>query len=179
MLTWRVPLGDGAVAHVALDDCAYYVRWLFDHPDVANGMNLEVAMEHVRYADLAAAFERVTGKPARFIDTDLNAYFAPLQAINDLPAGYNADPADKSTMTFRDNFTGFWNQWKYNVITRDYALLDEIHPGRIRSAEQWIRREEQRTKEAGTETLWERVQPDTLLNRKILKLSEDHRRGAL
>jgi hypothetical protein len=24
--------GQGAVPHVALDDCGYYVRWLFDHP---------------------------------------------------------------------------------------------------------------------------------------------------
>ena len=44
------------------------------------------------------------------------------------PAGYNADPKDKSTMSVRDNFTGFWNLWKYRVVNRDYALLDEIHP---------------------------------------------------
>src|SRR5262249_9748916 len=38
--TWRVPLGDGAVPHVAIEDCGYYVRWLFDHPERANGMDL-------------------------------------------------------------------------------------------------------------------------------------------
>ncbi|WP_266064102.1 NmrA family NAD(P)-binding protein [Brucella intermedia] len=179
VLTWRVPLGEGAVVHVALEDCAYYARWLFDHPERANGMDLEVAIEHVRYADLAAAFERVTGHPAQYIDTDLDAYFAPMQAITGLPAGYNADPNDKSTMSFRDNFTGFWNQWKHNIIRRDYALLDKIHPGRIRSAEEWIRRQEQQAKQAGTETLWERVQPGNLPERLILKLSEDYRRGSL
>ncbi|MDH7640417.1 NmrA family NAD(P)-binding protein [Sphingomonas oryzagri] len=179
VLTWRVPLGEGRVVHVALDDCAYYVRWLFDHPERANGMDLEVAIEHVGYADLAAAFERVTGHPARYIDTDLDTYFASIPTIAAQPAGYNADPADKSTMSFRENFTGFWNQWKHDVITRDYALLDEIHPGRIRSAENWIRRHEQRAREEGTETLWERVQPGTITNRRILKLSEDQRRGAI
>ncbi len=179
VLTWRVPLGQGAVVHVALEDCAHYVRWLFDHPDRANGMDLEVAIEHIRYADLAAAFTRVTGHPARYIDTDLDAYFAPMAAINDLPAGYNADPDDKGTMSFRDNFTGFWNQWKHDIITRDYALLDEIHPGRIRSAEDWLHRHEEKAKASGTESLWERLQPGTLPNRLILKLSEDHRRGAL
>lgn len=179
VLTWRVPLGEGAVVHVSLEDCAYYVRWLFDNPGRTNGMDLEVAIEHMRYADLAAAFERVTGHPARYIDTDLDAYFAPLGAIADRPAGYNADPHDKSTMSFRDNFTGFWNQWKRNIITRDYVLLDEIHPGRIRSAEQWIRREEQRARETGTEALWERVQPENLPRRLVLKMSEDQRRGAL
>ena len=25
----------------------YYVRWLFDHPERANGMDLEVAIEHL------------------------------------------------------------------------------------------------------------------------------------
>ncbi len=179
VLTWRVPLGEGAVAHVALEDCAYYARWLFDNPDRANGMDLEVAIDHVRYADLASAFERVTGRPARYVDTDLETYFAPMRAIASLPAGYNADPNDKSTMSFRENFTGFWNQWKHNIITRDYELLDEIHPGRIRSAEEWIRRQDQRARDAGTETIWDRVQPGNLPGRLILKLSEDHRRGAL
>lgn len=179
VLTWRVPLGDGAVVHVALDDCAYYARWLFDNPARANGMDLEVAIEHVRYADLAAAFERVTGHPARYVDTTLDAYFAPIEAFAKQSAAYNADLADKSTMSFRDNFSGFWNQWKHNVITRDYALLDEIHPGRIKSAEDWIRREEERAKRMEGETLWQRVQPETILKRPILKLSEDRRQGAL
>ncbi|MCW6533699.1 NmrA family NAD(P)-binding protein [Sphingomonas lycopersici] len=179
VLTWRVPLGAGAVVHVALEDCGHYVRWLFDNQDRANGMDLEVAIEHVRYADLAAAFERVTGHPARFVDTDLDSYFAPIQTIASMPAGYNADPNDKATMSFRDNFTGFWNQWKHDIIQRNYALLDEIHPHRIRSAEEWMRREEQRAKETGGLTLWERMQPENLSKRPILKLSEDQRRGAL
>ena len=49
-------------------------------------------------------------------------------------------------MSFRDNFTGLWNLWKYGIVKRDYSLLDEIHPNRIRSAEQWL--EERRS--AGT-----------------------------
>lgn len=179
VVTWRVPLGEGAVVHVALEDCAYYVRWLFDHQERANGMDLEVALEHVRYTDLAAAFERVTGHPARYVDTDLDNYFAPINAVADRPAGYNADPNDKSTMSFRDNFTGFWNQWKYGIITRDYGLLDEIHPKRMRSAEEWLRREERRAQETGGPTLWERIQPDAINRRPVLKMSEDGRRGAL
>ena len=49
---------------MSLEDCGYYVRWLFDHPERANGMDLVVAIDHVAYADLAAAFEKVTGDPA-------------------------------------------------------------------------------------------------------------------
>ncbi len=175
VVTWRVPLGDGAVPHVALDDCGYYARWLFDHPERANGMNLEVAIEHVRYEELAAAFETVTGHPARYLDTDLEAYWnGPLRASASRPAGYNADPADKSTMSFRDNFTGFWNVWKHGVVERDYALLDEIHPHRIRSVEEWLRRENERA------SLWDRLQPENLMrSAPLLKLVEDRGKGRL
>jgi hypothetical protein len=179
VVTWRVPLGEGAVPHVSLEDCGFYVRWLFDHPDRANGVDLEVAVDDIAYADLAAAFEKVTGRPAQYIDTDLDTYWrtGPLSPLADMPAGYNADPNDKSTMSIRDNFTGFWNLWKYRVVERDYALLDEIHPNRIRSAEDWFRREDQRGRELGKGSLWERVQPEN--RRPILKIGEDMRTGRL
>ena len=179
VLTWRVPLGSGAVPNVALEDCGFYVRWLFDHPERANGMNLEVAIEHIAYADLAAAFEKVTGHPAQYIDTDLEVYWrnGPQSARADRPAGYNADPNDKSTMSTRDNFTGFWNLWKYGIVKRDYALLDEIHPNRIKTAEEWFRREDRLGRELGKGGLWERVQPES--RTPILKIGEDMRTGKL
>ena len=97
-----------------------------------------------------------------------------------MPAGYNADPSDKSTMSVRDNFTGFWNLWKYGIVKRDYALLDEIHPNRIRSAEEWFRREDQLGRKLGKGSLWERVQPENArLDSAILKGSEDMRTGKL
>jgi NmrA-like family len=181
VVTWRVPLGNGAVPHVALEDCGYYARWLFDNPERANGMNLEVAIEQVDYHKLAAAFERVTGHPARYIDTELDAYWSgPLKMAAALPAGYNADINDKSTMSFRDNFTGFWNLWKHEVIKRDYALLDEIHPNRIKSVEEWLRREDQAGQALGKGSLWDRVQPENHSNQPpLLKLTEDRRKGRL
>jgi hypothetical protein len=181
VVTWRVPLGEGRVPHVAIDDCGYYVRWLFDHPERADGMDLQVAIEHVGYADMAAAFEKVTGHPARYVDTDLDAYWdGPHGGAADQPAGYNADPADKATMTFRDNFTGFWNMWKHDFVTRDYALLDEIHPGRIRTAEEWFRREDRLGRDSGRGGLWDRVQPENWRpDSSVLKSSADARTGRL
>jgi hypothetical protein len=167
--------------HVALEDCGYYARWLFDNPQRANGMNLEVAIEQVGYHELAAAFEKVTGHPARYIDTELDTYWSgPLKMAAALPAGYNADINDKSTMSFRDNFTGFWNIWKHEIIRRDYALLDRIHPNRVRNVEQWLRREDQLGRELGKGSLWERVQPENMFKSlPLLKLTEDRRKGAL
>ncbi|KAK2592748.1 hypothetical protein QQS21_009552 [Conoideocrella luteorostrata] len=182
VVTWRVPLGqEGAVAHVDLDDCGYYVRWLFDNQARANGMDLEVAIDLVSYHDLAAAFEAVTGHPARYIDTSLDEYWAhgPLGS-GSRPAGYNADEGDAATMSLRTNFTGFWNLWKHSggnagVVRRNFELLDEIHPGRIKSAEEWFRREEQRSRELGSPGLWE--QANNL--RPVLKIAEDGRKGRL
>lgn len=181
VVTWRVPLGNGAVPHVALEDCGYYARWLFDNPARANGINLEVAIEQVDYHKLAAAFETVTGHPARYIDTALDAYWSgPLKMAAGLPAGYNADLNDKSTMSFRDNFTGFWNIWKHEVIRRDYALLDEIHPNRIKSVEEWLLREDRMGRDLGKGGLWDRVQPENGLKQPpLLKLTEDRRKGRL
>ncbi|KIW88746.1 uncharacterized protein Z519_10793 [Cladophialophora bantiana CBS 173.52] len=183
-VTWRCPVGDGAVVHVSLDDCEYYVRWLFDHPERSNGMDLEVAIDHIHYADLAKAFEKVTGHPARYIDTDLDTYWSTgnVAGAANTGAGYNSDPNDPAFMTFKQNFTGFFNMWKYSghnegVIRRDYKLLDEIHPTRIRSAEEFFRREDARGRKLGLGSLWDRVQEKNL--KPVLKIGEDRRRGRL
>jgi hypothetical protein len=183
VVVWKVPLGKGAVAHVALDDCAHYVRWLFDHQSESNGLDLEVAIDHITYDDLAAAFTKVTGKPAKCIDLSMEDYWkhGPFAKVpHDMPAGYNATAGDPATMSIRDNFTGFWNIWRLSggnqgVIKRDYALLDRIHPDRIRSAEQWLRLADEKGKMAGLGGLWEQVQN----LQPVLKISEDGRKGKL
>ncbi|OJJ07638.1 hypothetical protein ASPVEDRAFT_142288 [Aspergillus versicolor CBS 583.65] len=184
VVTWRVPLGSGAVPHVCLEDCGFYVRWMFDNPGKASGMDLEVAIEHVHYKELARAFEAVTGHPARFIDEPMDSYWAsgPLSRAAELGGGYNSDPSDPAFMTIRENFTGFWNLWKdsgknQGVIKRDYKLLDEIHPNRIRTVEQWFRAANNQGQKDGRGSLWDRVQPGNM--QPILKLHEDGRKGSL
>ncbi|KPI37305.1 uncharacterized protein AB675_1431 [Cyphellophora attinorum] len=186
--TWRVPLGEhgGGVVHVALDDCEYYVRWMFDNPDRIAGQDLEVAIDHISYHDLAKAFTKVTGHPAQYIDTTLEDFWAtgPMAPIADQPCGYNNDKNDPATFTNRLNFTGFLNMWKYShgndekaIIKRDYKLLDEIFPSRIKTAEEWFRREDAKGREQGKGDLWQRVQRENL--KPILKIAEDKRRGRL
>jgi hypothetical protein len=182
-VTWKFPLtDDGGIAHVALEDCGHYVRWLFDHPDRANGMDLQVSIEHVHYTDLAKAFTKVTGHRAQFVDIDMEAFWkdGPLRERAGVPAGYSADINDSATMSVKDNFTGFFTMWIHSgrnqgVIQRDYALLDEIHPHRIRTAEQWLRIEEEKGRKEGKGSLWERVQPKN--QKGILKLQEDRFRS--
>jgi hypothetical protein len=188
-ITWRVPLGEGAIPHVALSDCGPYVRWLVDHrhEDRVNGLDLEVAIAHIGYDGLAAAFQKVTGHTARFVDVSLEEYWTsgPMARGSRNSAGYNADLKDPATMTVRQNFTGFWNMWTHSggnrgVIRRDYKFLDEVFPGRIRSAEEWFRSEDERSRKAGEGSLLERVIKVTRgKGHTILKIAEDGRKGKL
>jgi hypothetical protein len=179
VVTWRVPVGDGAVPFVALEDCGYYVRWQFDNPGRASGMELKAAIAHITFYELAAAFTKVTGHEARYIDMSMEDYwnYGHFPHIAYLPAGYNADPEDPSTMITKDNFTGFWNVFKHGLIKRDYGILDEIHPNRIKSAEEWFRAEEKSGQEEGKGSLWDRIQPDAI--KKVLKRYEDGKDGIL
>jgi nucleoside-diphosphate-sugar epimerase len=175
IVVWKVPLTEqGAVVHVSLQDCAHYVRWLFDNPD-QDGIDLEVAIDHVHYADLAAAFERVTGFKAKFVDVSFEEYWTtgPMAARAAAPAGYTADINEPGTLSVKDNFTGFWNLWRDSgnnkgVVKRDYALLDKIHPQRIRTVEQFFRLEDEKARAEGSNLL-ERVRK----GRPVLKIHDD------
>ncbi|RYC55614.1 hypothetical protein CHU98_g10601 [Xylaria longipes] len=79
-------------------------------------------------------------------------------------------------MTMRRNFSAFFTLWRNSggnkgVIQRDYELLDRIYPQRIKTAEEWLRRENEKG------SLWERIQPENLGH--ILKITEDGRTGTI
>lgn len=100
----------------------------------------------------------------------------------ELGGGYNSDPSDPAFMTVRQNFTGFWNLWKdsgknQGMIKRDYKILDEVHPNRIRTVEQWFWVINDQGIKDGRGSLWERVQPENM--RPILKLAEDGMKGSI
>lgn len=164
--TWRMPLGpDGEVPFVSLEDTGVYARWMFDHPEEANGMELKTAIGHIGFKELARAFEKVTGQPAKYVDIDMDEYWTngPLSYRAQEPSAYNVDPKDPSFMNVRQNFTGWWETYRRSggnqgLLTRDYTLLDRIFPRRIRDAEAWFRGEDRRGRERGEGSLLERVQ---------------------
>jgi hypothetical protein len=108
-------------------------------------MNLKIATEHVAWDNMVEAFTNVTGKKAVYKDVTLDEYFA-LGTFGDGygKVGHSADHNDSTLQTFRSNFSGFWNMWKFSggnngAIRRDYALLDDIPPQRVRTVEEWMR----------------------------------------
>ena len=183
--TWRMPLGkDGAVPFVSLEDTGAYARWMFDHPDEASGLNLKTAIGHVNFVEVASAFEKVTGHPARYVDVSMEEYWAtgPMSDRAQDPSAYNSDPMDPASMTVKQNLSGWWETYRRSgenkgVLTRDYALLDRILPGRIRNAEAWFRGEVERGKERGEGSLWERMQKGNM--KAATKKNEEGWSGSL
>jgi hypothetical protein len=146
LYTFKLPLGEtGAMPLVALEEVGVYALWMLEHPSRSAGLNLGVAIAHVSGTDLAVAFEAVTGKKARYEDV-------PLQAMLDgMPAGKIGSQVtpgydDPTLRTAAEHF-GPWYQifresgGNKGLWSRDYKLLDEIMPGRTRTVEQWMRKE--------------------------------------
>lgn len=137
---FKAPVGSGTPPMIYLEDLGRYAKWLFEHPERANGMNLKIATAQVGWEDVAKSFTDVTGKKARFEDITLDNYFnLPIFPKPDAKVGHSADHDDSTLQTYRQNFSGFWNTWKAGVLTRDYDLLDEILPTRVKSVGDWMR----------------------------------------
>jgi uncharacterized protein YbjT (DUF2867 family) len=82
-----LPLGDGAMPLIHLDDLARYVHWAYQTPARSNGLRLGIATAHVPGQDMASAFTAVTGKAAKYVDIRIGAWLE--KACGQLPIGVN------------------------------------------------------------------------------------------
>jgi hypothetical protein len=140
VMVFKAPVGDGKPPMIYLEDLGKYAKWLIENPERSNGMVLKIATENVGWAEVAKAFTDVTGKKAIFEDITLDQYFASGTFPKpDGKVGHSVGHDDDTLQTYRQNFSGFWNSWKESVLTRDYALLDEILPARVKSVAEWMK----------------------------------------
>ena len=103
-------------------------------------MNLAVSTEDVGWEYLARTFTEVTGKKAVYKDITLDELFASgLFPFPDGKVGHSIGYEDPTLQTYRENFSGFWNSWKANLVKTDYALLNEILPTRVKTLGEWMR----------------------------------------
>jgi hypothetical protein len=143
---FRVPLGNGAIPFVHLDDLVHYVDWIFSHSEASAGINLKVAVQHISFHEVATTFTEVTGKPARYENVSFEEYFKTGPFAKSAARKLGAEGAgedDPSLLTIRQNFTAWWRLYQLSggntgLIQRDYELLDKIHPGRVRGLKQWM-----------------------------------------
>jgi hypothetical protein len=146
---FHLPLAQGAMPLIYLEDLGRYARWMLENPSQSNGMELEIATAHASGTDLATAFRTATGKPARYEPADLAEFMRDFWSM--LPNGQDTKIAssyaggDDTLMSYGQNFTAWWKIYQASggnkgIITRDYELLDRILPGRVKSVEEWMRK---------------------------------------
>jgi hypothetical protein len=139
VLVFKAPVGKGAPPMIALEDLGRYARWMIENPERSSGMNLKVATTHVSWDELAKEATIVTGRKAIFRDLSLNEYFSSgIFSTPDAKVGERGNGGDDTLQTYRENFSGFWNTWREDVLKRDLTLLDDILPGRIRTLGEWM-----------------------------------------
>lgn len=117
---------------------------MFDHVSECAGMNLEVTTEEVSFQDIVRAFTEVTGVKAIHKHLPLEEYLPLAEPYPNAYANWaaNRDVArDESNMTWRENFSAWWRFWGEGLgADRDFELLDRIHPARIKSLVDWMRK---------------------------------------
>lgn len=141
---FRMPIeADGAMAMVGLADFAWYTRYMFENPKEFEADLLSVGIDHVTGNTIAAAFTAVTGEAARFEPLPLSAV---AKTWDDTKIGLAGSPGyeDPTLKTRAGHFVPWFTIWQESggnkgLWTKDYARLDRIHPGRIKTIEGWMR----------------------------------------
>ncbi|KAF5009458.1 hypothetical protein FDECE_4341 [Fusarium decemcellulare] len=141
---WANPAKDGKIPLIALEDIGFYSLWLFDNPQESAGLDLEVATDEVSFADIARIFTEVTGKRGVHNHVPFDEYAPSIEPFPGAYVNFGADPStvrDESDMTWRRNFSAWWRFWGEGIVgPRDMDLLDRIHPDRIKSLAEWMRK---------------------------------------
>ncbi|KAF4783329.1 NmrA family protein [Colletotrichum scovillei] len=141
---WVNPAKDGKIPLIALEDVGIYSLWLFDNLNESAGLNLEVTTDEVSFADIARIFTEVTGKKGIHKSVPFEEYAPLAEPYPGAYVNFSVGPEvarDESDMTWRQNFGAWWRFWGEGIVNkRDLELLDRIHPGRIRSLAEWMRK---------------------------------------
>jgi len=143
--TFYSSIGDGVLPVIALADIGHYVGWIFGNKERADNLDIVAVTDVIPYSTIVSAFEKVTGKKGHWKDLPYEE-FAEIRGMKDgIPAAFahSGEYTDPSGMSMKDNFEGWWNAWRDSVFTWDNVnvkLLDEIHPDRMKSLEEWMAR---------------------------------------
>ncbi|KAJ3835791.1 putative NmrA-like family domain-containing protein 1 [Lentinula raphanica] len=142
---WMNPATTGKFALISLEDVGYYSLWLFDNISESAGLDLTVVTDYVSFEDIARTFTKVTGKKGEHQTVTLEEYLPMAEPYPDAPVNWYAvgpnDARDMSLLSWRQNISAFWRHWNDEVNkVADMALLDRIHPNRIKSLEEWMKK---------------------------------------
>lgn len=137
---FATPVGQGHVQMIALEDLGYFARWSFDNREKVSGRDLQVASDTVGWDYLVETFTKVTGKPAVVVHQPFEEWADNFNGTNNPVRNELIGKEEaKGTTTWRGNFTGFWAQWRDDIIKRDLQWIRSIHPGLL-DLEAWMRK---------------------------------------
>lgn len=118
---------------------------MFDNLSESAGLELKVTTDEVTFEEIAKIFTEVTGKKASHKHLSFEEHMPLAEPYPGALAQWSTGPLpagtvkDDSSMTWRENFTAWWRYWGEGVVPpRDIALLNKIHPGRIKSLKEWM-----------------------------------------
>jgi hypothetical protein len=135
---------DGKIPLTALDDVGHYSLWLFDNIEESAGLDLVVGTEEVSFSEIAKTFSSVTGTTGIHVYVPLEQYLPAAEPYPGAPANWALGPdapRDESVQTWRANFSAWWRYWgEGHAIRRDFVMLDKIHPQRIKSLAEWMKK---------------------------------------
>lgn len=132
---FALPLGEGHAPLIALSDLGFWARYTFDNRALTSGKDLEIASEMATAEDIVSAFRKVTGLKAVFLPQSVDEWFDNFTGV-DTPSASEGDGA--TTVTWKQNFSGFWSQFRDDVIKRDMDWVRRLHPG-THTLETWMR----------------------------------------
>ncbi|KAI1378017.1 NmrA family protein [Hypoxylon crocopeplum] len=141
---WANPAQKSAkVPLIALCDIGVYNLWIFDNPSESAGINLPVSTDTVSFEEIAKAFTEVTGKPAFHVTLPFEEYAPLAEPYPGAFVNWSLGPdaaRDDSVMTWRQNFGAWWRFYGEGFAKPgDAAILDRIHPKRIKSVAAWMK----------------------------------------
>ncbi|KZT56957.1 NAD(P)-binding protein [Calocera cornea HHB12733] len=144
--TFYSSIGDGLLPVIGLEDVGPYISWIFGHKERADNLNLITVTDILTYPAIVSTFEKVAGEKAIWKDLPYDDFAVLHGMTDDIPAAFAAGPGeyhDPTGMSMKANFRGWWQGWRDSLATWDMVdvkLLDEIHPERMRSLEEWMRK---------------------------------------
>ncbi|KAF9073414.1 hypothetical protein BDP27DRAFT_1215951 [Rhodocollybia butyracea] len=141
---WINPAKKGKFPLIAVEDIGHYSLWLFDNVSESAGLDLQVVTDYVSFEDIANTFTAVTGKKGVHKSVPFEEYLTLVEPYPNAPMNWFAgrDVAqDEASMSWRENCTAFWHYYNDGVNgVADLGLLTRIHPNRIMSLEEWMRK---------------------------------------
>jgi hypothetical protein len=114
---FKLPLDDGALHFIYLQDFRTHVHWAISNMEQSNGLDFGIATAHVAGRDIASSFTATTGMSARYVSLPIEVWHAntwmKLPRGVDTMVGFLSINDDGALLqTYGENFTNWWNLYK-------------------------------------------------------------------